>query len=76
MTTTAPITSEGLDDPREVLDFARRYDRLTFSLFRVLIMKPIWALFALAIGAFAIGTTEFTPMGLLPVIERIRADEG
>jgi len=31
-------------------------------------MKPIWALFALAIGAFAIGTTEFTPMGLLPVI--------
>ena len=31
-------------------------------------MKPIWALIALAIGAFAIGTTEFTPMGLLPVI--------
>lgn len=31
-------------------------------------MKPIWALVALAIGAFAIGTTEFTPMGLLPVI--------
>lgn len=29
-------------------------------------MSP--ALFALAIGAFAIGTTEFTPMGLLPVI--------
>ena len=27
-----------------------------------------FALFALAIGAFAIGTTEFTPMGLLPVI--------
>ena len=26
------------------------------------------ALFALAVGAFAIGTTEFTPMGLLPVI--------
>ena len=26
------------------------------------------ALFALAIGAFAIGTTEFTPMGLLPLI--------
>lgn len=26
------------------------------------------ALLALAIGAFAIGTTEFTPMGLLPVI--------
>lgn len=27
-----------------------------------------WTLLALAIGAFAIGTTEFTPMGLLPVI--------
>ena len=27
-----------------------------------------WALFALAIGAFGIGTTEFSPMGLLPVI--------
>jgi DHA1 family inner membrane transport protein len=31
-------------------------------------MKPSVALSALAIGAFAIGTTEFTPMGLLPVI--------
>lgn len=31
-------------------------------------MKSNAALFALAIGAFAIGTTEFTPMGLLPVI--------
>ena len=31
-------------------------------------MKPAAALSALAIGAFAIGTTEFTPMGLLPVI--------
>lgn len=31
-------------------------------------MKSSTALFALAIGAFAIGTTEFTPMGLLPVI--------
>ncbi|UMM07566.1 MFS transporter [Gluconobacter frateurii] len=27
-----------------------------------------WPLLALAVGAFAIGTTEFTPMGLLPVI--------
>ncbi|MGX1099015.1 MFS transporter [Amorphus sp. MBR-141] len=27
-----------------------------------------WALLALAIGAFAIGTTEFSPMGLLPII--------
>jgi DHA1 family inner membrane transport protein len=27
-----------------------------------------WPLIALAIGAFGIGTTEFTPMGLLPVI--------
>jgi len=31
-------------------------------------MNPIWALIALAIGAFGIGTTEFAPMGLLPVI--------
>lgn len=31
-------------------------------------MKSSVALLALAIGAFAIGTTEFTPMGLLPVI--------
>lgn len=31
-------------------------------------MKSSNALLALAIGAFAIGTTEFTPMGLLPVI--------
>jgi len=27
-----------------------------------------WVLVALAMGAFAIGTTEFSPMGLLPVI--------
>ncbi|EKT4524345.1 MFS transporter [Pseudomonas putida] len=31
-------------------------------------MKPGHVLLALAIGAFGIGTTEFTPMGLLPVI--------
>ena len=31
-------------------------------------MKSSAALLALAVGAFAIGTTEFTPMGLLPVI--------
>jgi DHA1 family inner membrane transport protein len=31
-------------------------------------MKPVWALLALAVGAFGIGTTEFSPMGLLPVI--------
>ena len=31
-------------------------------------MKPAWALVALAVGAFGIGTTEFAPMGLLPVI--------
>src|ERR1700761_2582806 len=31
-------------------------------------MKPNWPLLALAIGAFGIGTTEFAPMGLLPVI--------
>nr|WP_252347215.1 MULTISPECIES: MFS transporter [unclassified Gluconobacter] len=31
-------------------------------------MPVNWPLLALAVGAFAIGTTEFTPMGLLPVI--------
>ena len=31
-------------------------------------MKPNWPLLALALGAFGIGTTEFAPMGLLPVI--------
>ncbi|MBD8871912.1 MFS transporter [Rhodanobacter sp. DHB23] len=30
--------------------------------------SPRLALLSLAVGAFAIGTTEFTPMGLLPVI--------
>jgi len=29
---------------------------------------PTWPLLALAVGAFGIGTTEFAPMGLLPVI--------
>ena len=33
-------------------------------------MKSRAALLALAVGAFAIGTTEFTPMGLLPVIAK------
>src|ERR1700712_4273275 len=31
-------------------------------------MKMNWPLIALAVGAFGIGTTEFAPMGLLPVI--------
>jgi DHA1 family inner membrane transport protein len=31
-------------------------------------MKMAWPLLALAIGAFGIGTTEFAPMGMLPVI--------
>jgi len=31
-------------------------------------MKVNWPLFALAIGAFGIGVTEFTPMGILPMI--------
>jgi DHA1 family inner membrane transport protein len=30
--------------------------------------KAGWPLLALAVGAFGIGTTEFSPMGLLPVI--------
>ena len=31
-------------------------------------MKSNWPLVALVIGAFSIGTTEFAPMGLLPII--------
>ncbi len=31
-------------------------------------MKLNWPILALAVGAFGIGTTEFAPMGLLPVI--------
>jgi DHA1 family inner membrane transport protein len=30
--------------------------------------KPNWAIVALAVGAFGIGATEFSPMGLLPTI--------
>ena len=33
-------------------------------------MKFNWPLLALSLGAFGIGTTEFAPMGLLPVIAR------
>ena len=33
-------------------------------------MKINYPLLPLAIGAFGIGTTEFSPMGLLPVIAR------
>lgn len=33
-------------------------------------MKINFPLLVLAIGAFGIGTTEFSPMGLLPVIAR------
>ncbi len=33
-------------------------------------MKINFPLLATAIGAFGIGTTEFSPMGLLPVIAR------
>ena len=30
-----------------------------------------WGIFALALGAFGLGTTEFFPMGLLPTITGI-----
>lgn len=30
--------------------------------------NPVWALLALSVGAFGIGTTEFAPMGMLPAI--------
>lgn len=34
-------------------------------------MKINYPLLALAIGAFGIGTTEFSPMGLLPVVRAV-----
>ena len=34
-------------------------------------MKINFPLLALAIGAFGIGTTEFSPMGLLPVLDGV-----
>ena len=33
-------------------------------------MKSIWILLALAISAFAIGSTEFISIGLLPLIKQ------
>ena len=33
-------------------------------------MKVNWAIISLAVGAFGIGATEFSPMGLLPVIAK------
>ena len=33
-------------------------------------VKINWAIVALAVGAFGIGTTEFAPMGMLPVIAK------
>lgn len=44
---------------------------VTASQIKTLGAKPAqarWVLLALAVGAFGIGTTEFSPMGLLPVI--------
>ena len=38
------------------------------SRFMQKVLNPRWPLLALAVGAFGIGMTEFTPMGLLPVI--------
>ncbi|UDY24381.1 MFS transporter [Nocardioides sp. Kera G14] len=31
-------------------------------------LNPVWAIVALAVGGFAIGTTEFTTMGVLPEV--------
>lgn len=53
------------------LALIKLFTNLTLPLYAILlgtIMKAFFPLFALATGAFAIGTTEFTPMGLLPNI--------
>jgi len=59
MTATAPApTSSSSAEPTPRFD-PLGADRPT---------RPSWALFALAVGGFAIGTTEFASMGLLPQI--------
>lgn len=53
------------------LAIIKLFTKLTLPLYAILlgtIMKVFFPLFALATGAFAIGATEFTPMGLLPNI--------
>lgn len=53
------------------LALIKLFVNLTLPLYAILlgtIMKAFFPLFALATGAFAIGATEFTPMGLLPNI--------
>lgn len=53
------------------LALIKLFANLTLPLYAILlgtIMKAFFPLFALATGAFAIGATEFTPMGLLPNI--------
>ncbi len=53
------------------LALIKLFTNLTLPLYAILlgtIMKASFPLFALATGAFAIGATEFTPMGLLPNI--------
>lgn len=53
------------------LTLIKLFTNLTLPLYVILlgtIMKAFFPLFALATGAFAIGATEFTPMGLLPNI--------
>ncbi len=53
------------------LTLIKLFTNLTLPLYAILlgtIMKAFFPLFALATGAFAIGATEFTPMGLLPNI--------
>lgn len=63
MTTTTPTSS---DAPAEA---PAGQDALRFgSLGGDRPIRAGWALFALAVGGFAIGTTEFASMGLLPQI--------
>ncbi len=53
------------------LALIKLFTNLTLPLYAILlgtIMKAFFPLFTLATGAFAIGATEFTPMGLLPNI--------
>ena len=63
MTAAAPATEPSASESQSTAD-STRFDSLGAD-------RPTrasWALFALAVGGFAIGTTEFASMGLLPQI--------
>src|SRR5690606_37650294 len=68
---SAPPASPPPGTPRKVRALRKMKMDMTASATATPAAQPAharWALLALAVGAFGIGTTEFSPMGLLPVI--------